>query len=102
LGSADAAADLERRIRFPVDQTSQAEKDPWWSDESSASVAPQDPDELERAEEYGPDEEGYWSPEAAAGEWGRRSGPLPWSGRNDPHITQLPPQDWPNDAEDEP
>ena len=102
LGSADAAADLERRIRFPVDQTSQAEKDPWWSDESSASVAPQDPDEPERAKEYGPDEEGYWSPEAAAGEWGRRSGPLPWSGRNDPHITQLPPQDWPNDAEDEP
>ncbi|MBD4444970.1 serine/threonine protein kinase, partial [Xanthomonas citri pv. citri] len=73
LGSADAAADLERRIRFPVGQTSRTEEDPWWSDESSVSMAPQDPDEPERAKEYGPDEEGYWSPEAAAGEWGRRS-----------------------------
>ena len=89
LGSADAAADLERRIRFPVGPASRAGEEPWRSDESAA-FAP-DQDEPERAEEYGPDDEGYWSPDAAAGEWGRQAGPVPWTSNNDPHTTQLSP-----------
>ena len=48
LGSADAAADLERRIRFPVGPASRAGEEPWRSDESAA-FAP-DQDEPERAE----------------------------------------------------
>ena len=96
LGSADATADLERRIRLPVGPESRTGEEPWRSDESSTSVALRDLDEPKRIEEYGPDEEGYWSPEAAAGEWGRL-GPAPWSSSNDPHTTQLSPQDWPDD-----
>ncbi|WP_326833296.1 protein kinase family protein [Cutibacterium porci] len=97
LGSADAAADLERRIRFPVGPASRLGDEPWHSDEPSEPMAPQDADQPERAEEYGPDEEGYWSPEAAAGEWGRLPGPVPWSSNNDPDTTQLTPDNWSED-----
>jgi len=90
LGSADAAADLERRIRFPVGPASRAGEEPWRSDESPAPMPPQSPDEPERDEKYGPDEEGYWSPEAAAGEWGRRVEPVAWTGPNGPRTIQSP------------
>ncbi|WCC79954.1 serine/threonine protein kinase [Cutibacterium equinum] len=108
LGSADAAADLERRIRFPVGPASRAGQDPragqepWRSDEPVAPASGQD--QPERAEEYGPDDEGYWSPDAAAGEWGRQARPVPWSSNEEPHTTQLPPagQQRPTDSSDEP
>ncbi|MDO4412521.1 protein kinase family protein [Cutibacterium sp.] len=98
LGSADAAADLERRIRFPVGPAPRAGEEAWQPEESFTPPS----DQLERAEEYGPDDEGYWSPEAAAGKWGHQAEPVPWT--SDPRTTQLFPavQDGPEKPEAEP
>jgi len=112
LGSADAAADLERRLRYPTAdaqrsadaRTAPAEPDlvssgrtlapesavtrtsvdlPPVIDEESAPAHAPSVEKSSRAHDpsnqrgessqdlTGPDDDGYWSPQAAAGQWGR-------------------------------
>lgn len=73
LGSADASADLERRLRYPLGAGTHVEDEEpdlsWLTVPDPLSENPP----YEPVGGYGPDEDGYWSPDAAAGEWGRNS-----------------------------
>ncbi|AXE37352.1 Serine/threonine-protein kinase PrkC [Acidipropionibacterium virtanenii] len=128
LGSADAAADLERRLRYPVGTGGEGSgPDPaarqFRSDDETPTVlGADDPTRQLSADDYdtvqfdttdatlddsalddgtgtpgrplGVDEEGYWSPEAAAGEWAHVAAPDPQRSRRRRNPSRIDLSSW--------